>query len=1108
VGYPHPGFAPAQSPPAPASPAAAPDYPHSGFAPVWSSSEPEQHGFFGMPQAGPSDHATSVPVHPAWQRWPSSEVAPRIGPTDGGTFLAAEPEEEASAEEPDATPAAQPDATPAAQPTGGFTPGRASVVGQAGGSGQARVASATNSIGGTADRADSPWSLAAGSGVTSDSTEPKTATWGRPVPVAGSSRTHWAGQRTRYSELLSPVRPAAPGTVSQSAGAHPPAPAEPAAYEEDVVTEPNVEWEAGRSEVTPSGGDQGPAFDSYQSVEVGDDLPALAQATVASQAAAAAGEAAAAVQMVNSALQAGEAQAAAEDGAAIQAAYRAAVEAAEEPVRVPRPPATDHSFGVQDDNSFMPQQRPESEPHPARAVGFSSNTNGRNGSVRFAGDTSSRATGLSDAVPAGATQLRRFGEPSRYSEPDQIRYAEPEPEPDRLRRAEPEPDRLRHAEPEPSRHFDPEPETEAGTDQPTTFGGRSRGMSWRDDSGDIARPDPAPRFGARPPEFGRGDPDFATGGFGGTGARNSESAFGGRSGTNELGQPIDPERFANSTEPDSYDPYRRPTGSAAPASAPPVAGRPVSAPPAGMRPASAPPANYTSPAASPTSAPPAGVRPASAPPASVGPASAPPAGVRPASALPTSALPTSALPTSVRPASGPPASVGPASGPPASVRPASGPPASGIPLPPLPASGNAFPLPPVAGNARQPGSSSAMPDAGPASAPPTGFRSRPGHPYGSAPYPVSDAGAPTYGGLAPIPAVVPVSGPRGDLRPPLPQRIPAAPDVPDVPDDEGSDFIDTARGPSPLDPPELARIATHLRYDEGFEEQDAPRPDGFDMDAVLAAVRQVDGVRDAHMKPNPGGVHTLRLDLADGANSGQVSRDVARLLKERMGLAAEPRRGSRTPSTGRDLATRDSPSSGLPSLPRPMPITEQLPSPPTSLSSAGGHLVERRRHPVTAVRGRVGQDGRIENETEVRRAVPRPGASHRIVLDQVQVSTLGLDATVEVRLTNSGSPAIGVASGPAVDGYILRLSAVAAVAAVDQLLATVDSWEQPGRCFVEHAAVVPFGGCEVAIVVVLLVGGGNVEQLAGSALVTGDPRQAIVRATLAAVNRRLDALLS
>jgi len=49
---------------------------------------------------------------------------------------------------------------------------------------------------------------------------------------------------------------------------------------------------------------------------------------------------------------------------------------------------------------------------------------------------------------------------------------------------------------------------------------------------------------------------------------------------------------------------------------------------------------------------------------------------------------------------------------------------------------------------------------------------------------------------------------------------------------------------------------------------------------------------------------------------------------------------------------------------------------------------------------------------------------------------------------------------------------------------------------------------QVAVVVLLLSCGGWVEQLAGSAVVTGDDRHAMVRATLAAVNRRLEALLS
>jgi hypothetical protein len=132
----------------------------------------------------------------------------------------------------------------------------------------------------------------------------------------------------------------------------------------------------------------------------------------------------------------------------------------------------------------------------------------------------------------------------------------------------------------------------------------------------------------------------------------------------------------------------------------------------------------------------------------------------------------------------------------------------------------------------------------------------------------------------------------------------------------------------------------------------------------------------------------------------------------------------------------------------------------------------------------------------------------RIVIENVHVNTYGTEATVEVRLSFDGQYADGEASGPAVDGYLLRLCAMATSAAVDELVSTSDHPDGPVRCFVEHAAKVPFGAAHVAVAVLLLSCNGWVEQLSGSAVVSGDDRIAMVRATLAAVNRRLEALLS
>jgi hypothetical protein len=300
----------------------------------------------------------------------------------------------------------------------------------------------------------------------------------------------------------------------------------------------------------------------------------------------------------------------------------------------------------------------------------------------------------------------------------------------------------------------------------------------------------------------------------------------------------------------------------------------------------------------------------------------------------------------------------------------------------------------------------------------------------------------------------------------LPRRVPSVPDIPDevlAPDAQGDGF-------------ELTRIADFLR-DERIDATDQ-RPDGFDMMAVVAAVRGVAQVSDAALHWTPGYGHTLRIEYQDGVDEEQVTRQVARILKETMGLEAQagPRLSTEEPTVDRTGRTRGSAR--------------------VSTAARLGETVDR-------------QPGR---------PLPRPdgtGAAGiaRIVLDHVQVTTLGVDATVEVRLgvaggSTGGGSSVGQGHGPAVDAYLLRLAAGAAGDAIDQLLLEPATGVSRGRIFIEHVAVVPFAGVEVAVVVLLLVRGGFAEQLAGSAVVAGDPREAVVRATLSAVNRRLESLLA
>ncbi|AGZ39113.1 hypothetical protein [Actinoplanes friuliensis] len=367
--------------------------------------------------------------------------------------------------------------------------------------------------------------------------------------------------------------------------------------------------------------------------------------------------------------------------------------------------------------------------------------------------------------------------------------------------------------------------------------------------------------------------------------------------------------------------------------------------------------------------------------------------------------------------------------------------------------------------------------------------------------------------------------------PALPQRVPAQPDVPTVPEPPSVE--------PPAETPALARIATHLRRDDVLSSQE--RQEGFDVNAILEAVREVEGVRDASLRSTPAGAHSLRLDLSEGADPAEVSRQVARLLQDRMGLdaamqGATPLPGSQTPVAAPRSAPpaptpmsppAPAPRSAPPSyVPRPQqaPPAAQASGPPAAQASAppappapAAPFVPSQPNPA----GRAAPGyatGATSGFTEsvpsnVEPAPPRPldpgeRPGPRVMIESVQVNTFGTEATVEVRLTVNGLITSGEATGPAVDGYLLRLCAMATASAVDELLTHSDHADGPAKCFVEHAGSVPFGSMQVAVVVLLLSVGGWVEQLSGSAVITGDDRQAMVRATLAAINRRLEALLS
>ncbi len=112
----------------------------------------------------------------------------------------------------------------------------------------------------------------------------------------------------------------------------------------------------------------------------------------------------------------------------------------------------------------------------------------------------------------------------------------------------------------------------------------------------------------------------------------------------------------------------------------------------------------------------------------------------------------------------------------------------------------------------------------------------------------------------------------------------------------------------------------------------------------------------------------------------------------------------------------------------------------------------------------------------------------------LSLSVVRNSAEVKVHLEDRGMLYEGIAAGPNVPRHRLALVAQATLRAVEVFL------RAPGLLVFEGVATHPVGEHEVAVVTVTLTGNEQ-ETLSGSSVIGDDPREAVVRGVLAAVNR-------
>lgn len=218
-----------------------------------------------------------------------------------------------------------------------------------------------------------------------------------------------------------------------------------------------------------------------------------------------------------------------------------------------------------------------------------------------------------------------------------------------------------------------------------------------------------------------------------------------------------------------------------------------------------------------------------------------------------------------------------------------------------------------------------------------------------------------------------------------------------------------------------------------------------DLRVVVDALRDVPGVADAAMAPDPGGIGMLRLALSPGVDEVEVAAKVGQMLREQFGLGVDAERIQLVEDmdAGHDAA---------------------LDAPEDASSGHAGHL-----HTRMAIR-------------------------------RMHIVSSGLQVSAEITLSQGSVAATGRADGTATQSGVQRAVAHATLHAVEELLGETVRFE------LEAIEATATGQVRTVLVTVTMLTGAGSERLTGVAGIRDDVRQATIRATLDAVNRRVEML--
>ena len=171
-------------------------------------------------------------------------------------------------------------------------------------------------------------------------------------------------------------------------------------------------------------------------------------------------------------------------------------------------------------------------------------------------------------------------------------------------------------------------------------------------------------------------------------------------------------------------------------------------------------------------------------------------------------------------------------------------------------------------------------------------------------------------------------------------------------------------------------------------------------------------------------------------------------------------------------------------------------------SSVGRLLREQFGLGVDADRVQVVEDAVVDH-TPLPVLPEQRSSAARPAIARMHLVSSGLDVTASVTLSSGDRTAVGEARGAASQTGVHRAVASATLRAVELLV------DMQVRFELDHLEITPMGGTERTVLVSLtLLSTRGTERLTGAAGVREDVRQAVIRATLDALNRRLEMILS